>query len=183
MRTANSGNDVTADMKRRGFAFDIRQSDLEYVRGNNRVSDLILRTAVRGPLVEMARNAGMAIVPQARRELDRFLRRNEAFIDVVTELKGSKVFLDGTKRASRALHLRRSPKLDVKIIHLIRDGRANSWSAMRNGDRSAAAAATHWLANHVQAERARRYFPADHWIDIRHEDLCYPSQGNADQTS
>ncbi len=43
---------------------------------------------------------------------------------------------------------------------------------MRNGDRSAAEAATHWLANHTQAERARRYFPADHWIDIRHEDLC-----------
>ena len=163
---------VVDGMSRRGFSFDIRQSDLEFIPGGDGVSDIILRTAVRGPLLEMVRNIGLASVPRARREFDRLLRRNEAFIEVVAGLKGCEIFLDSTKRASRALHLQRSPKLDVKIIHLIRDGRANSWSAMRHGNRSAAEAATHWLVTHMEAERFRRYFAADRWIDIRHEDLC-----------
>lgn len=163
---------VIESMDRRGFAFDIRDPDLEFSPGGNGVSDIILRTAIRGPLLEMVRAAGAAVIPRARRELGRLLRRNEAFFEVVTGLKGCNVFLDSSKDASRTLHLRRSRKLDVKIIHLIRDGRANSWSAMRNGDRSATDAATHWLANHLEAERARRYFTADRWIDIRHEDLC-----------
>ncbi len=85
---------VTAGMKRRGFAFDIRQSDLEFDLGGAGVSNLMLRTAVRGPLFEMARNVGIAMVPRAHRELERLLRRNEAFIDVVTDLKGCKTFLD-----------------------------------------------------------------------------------------
>ncbi len=163
---------VTEEMNRRGWPFDIHEFDLAFDPPGRRLSNVLVRTSLRGPILEVGREIGLTIVPQARRELSRLLSRNAAFVETVAGLKECRTFLDSTKRPSRAVHLQRIKHFDVKVIHLIRDGRAFTWSAIKHGDRKVEQAAALWVAKHIESERARRYFATDHWIDVRHEDVC-----------
>jgi hypothetical protein len=65
----------------------------------------------------------------------------------------------------------------MKVIHLVRDGRAVSWSSMKNLGIGPEAAADSWLADNHGAEKARRYFPKDRWMTLRHEDVCADPRG------
>lgn len=163
---------VSQEMARRGHAFDIWDADLDFrVRGGG-VADVILRAVQRGPILETARSVGLAVVPRARRELSRVLSRIQALAEVVTTLRGSHVFLDASKRPERATLMRRGSDMDIRVIHLVRDGRAVSWSTMKNLGVGPEEAARSWVIDNFASEAARRHFPTANWMRLRHEDVC-----------
>lgn len=168
---------VTAEMTARGHDFDAWDADLEFRATGGGVADLLLRAVQRGPILETARGVGLRLVPRAHREMLRVLSRIEALIESVLKIKGSNTFLDSSKRPERAVFMRRIPSLDLRILHLVRDGRAVSWSNMKNLGVSPEAAARSWVADNICAERARRYFPTDRWMTLRYEDLCADPDG------
>lgn len=163
---------VKAEMTARGHDFDAWEADLEFRATGGGMADLLLRAVQRGPVLETARDVGLRLVPRADREMRRVLSRIESLIESVLKIKGSNTFLDSSKRPERAVFMRRIPSLDLRILHLVRDGRAVSWSSMKNVGLSPEEAARSWVADNVGAERARRYFPADRWMTLRYEDLC-----------
>lgn len=169
---------VREEMARRGHDFDIWDADLEFRAPGGGVSDVLLRAVQRGPLLETARDIGLRVVPKARHEMHRVLSRIESLIESVLKIKGSNTFLDSSKRPERAVFMRRIPSLDMRVIHLVRDGRAVSWSNIKNLGLGPQEAARSWVGDNVAAERARRYFPADRWMTLRYEDLC----ANPDET-
>ncbi len=168
---------VRREMGERGHDFDVWDSDLAFRAPGGGLSDVILRAVQRGPILEMARSVGVRAVPGARRELARVLSRIEALAEIVTGIKGSRIFLDSSKRPERAVFMRRVPSFDMRVIHLIRDGRAVSWSNMKNQGLDPEAAAESWLRDNRAAELARRYFPADRWLTLRHEEVCADPAG------
>ncbi|HEX6900571.1 MAG TPA: sulfotransferase [Thermoanaerobaculia bacterium] len=168
---------VKAEMTARGHDFDAWDADLEFRATGGGVADLLLRAVQRGPVLETARDVGLRLVPRAHREMRRVLSRIEALIESVLKIKGSNTFLDSSKRPERAVFMRRIPSLDLRILHLVRDGRAVSWSNMKNLALSPEEAARSWVADNTCAERARRYFPADRWMTLRYEDLCADPDG------
>lgn len=168
---------VSREMGERGHDFDVWDSDLDFRARGGGVSDVILRAVQRGPVLEMARSLGVRVVPGARRELARILSRIEALAEIVTGIKGSRIFLDSSKRPERAVFMRRNPSFDLRVIHLVRDGRAVSWSNMKNLGLGAEAAADSWVADNRAAEQARRRFPPDRWMTLRHEDVCVDPAG------
>lgn len=168
---------VRREMGERGHDFDVWDSDLAFRARRGGLSDVILRAVQRGPVLEMARSVGVRIVPGARRELARILSRIEALAEVVTGIKGSRIFLDSSKRPERAVLMRHSRSFDLRVIHLVRDGRAVSWSTMRNQEVGPEEAADSWVADNRASELARRYFPADRWLTLRHEDICADPPG------
>jgi hypothetical protein len=159
-------------MAARGHDFDVWDSELELRARGGGLADVILRAVQRGPVLETARSLGIRVVPGARRELARILSRIEALTEIVTGLKGSRIFLDSSKRPERAVFMRRIPSFDLRVIHLVRDGRAVAWSNMKNLGLAPEAAADSWVADNVASEQARRSFPEDHWLRLRHEDVC-----------
>lgn len=164
---------VSLEMAARGIPFDVRRNQASFsANGIGPVSHRLLAAEPRGTLLEAARGAALALIPGAKRELDRRLRVNEALAEVITEIRGARAFVDASKRPGRLLHLRRSPSLDLRVIHLIRDGRAVTRSSMRNLGRSAEEGARSWAAALQGAERVRRLFPEERWLTLRHEDLC-----------
>jgi hypothetical protein len=163
---------VGREMAVRGHDFDVWDSDLEFRARGGGLSDVILRAVQRGPVLETARSVGIRVVPGARRELARTLSRIEALTEIVTGLKGSRIFLDSSKRPERAVFMRRIPSFDLRVIHLVRDGRAVAWSNMKNLGLGPEAAADSWVADNVASEQARRSFPDDRWLRLRHEDVC-----------
>ncbi|HKH50148.1 MAG TPA: sulfotransferase [Thermoanaerobaculia bacterium] len=168
---------VRREMAERGHEFDVWDSELELRARGGGLSDVILRAVQRGPALEMARSIGVQVVPGARRELARVLSRIEALAEIVTGIKGSRIFLDSSKRPERAVFMRRIPSFDLRVIHLVRDGRAVSWSNMKNLGLGPEAAADSWIADNRASEQARRYFPADRWLTLRHEDVCADPPG------
>ena len=168
---------VRREMGERGHDFDVWDSDLDFRARSGGLSDVILRAVQRGPVLELARSVGVRVVPGARRELARILSRIEALAEVVTGIKGSRVFLDSSKRPERAVFMRRIPSFDMRVIHLVRDGRAVSWSNMKNLGLGPEAAADSWVADNRAAEQARRWFPPERWMTLRHEDVCADPAG------
>lgn len=164
---------VSKEMARRGISYDVRSNDASFSNnGIGRLPHLLLTAEPRGAVLETVRGAALALLPGTRRELDRRLRVNAALAEVITEIRGARAFVDASKRPGRLLHLRRSPSLDIRVLHLVRDGRAVARSASRNSRKSLEEGARSWALSIRDAERLRRLFPADRWLMLRHEDLC-----------
>ena len=164
---------VSREMAERGHEFDIWDADLDFRAPGSALSDVVLRAVQRGPVLETARAAALRVVPHARRELSRVLGRIKALAETVTGIKGGSTFLDSSKRPERATLMRRFGGFDdMRVIHLVRDGRAVSWSTMKNLNVDPQEATRSWLADNHGCEHARRFFPADRWMTLRYEDLC-----------
>lgn len=175
---------ISMEMAARGIPYDVRRNEASFsTNGVGRVSHLLLSAEPRGPVLETARSAALALIPGAKRELERRLRINEALAEVVTGLRGARAFVDASKRPGRLLHLRRIPSLDIRVIHMVRDGRAVTRSTMRNLGRGAEEGARSWLGAARDAERLRQRFPADRWLTLRYEDLCLDPQATLDRIS
>jgi hypothetical protein len=168
---------VSREMAERGHPFDIWDADLDFRARDGVLADVLLRAVQRGPVLEAARTAGLSVVPGARRERNRILARIGSLADVVARIKGCDVFLDSSKRPERATLMQRSGDFDMRVIHLVRDGRAVSWSSMKHLQLSPEDAARSWLADNQGSEHARRYFPSDRWLTLRYEDLCADPDG------
>lgn len=181
VRDCNFWQSVRRGMGERGHDFDVWDSNLDFRARGGGIADVILRAVQRGPVLETCRNIGVRVVPRARRELSRILSRIESLAEVVTGIKGSRVFLDSSKRPERAVFMRRIPSFDMRVIHLVRDGRAVSWSSMKNLGIGPEQAAASWVADNWKSEQARRYFPSDRWMTLRHEDLCADPDGTLDR--
>jgi hypothetical protein len=101
----------------------------------------------------------------------------------VLEKTGKTVFVDSARDHQRPKHLASHPLLDVKVIHLIRDPRGTSASMMKNMGLDVAVAARRWKWYNIEADRVRRYVPADSWMTLRYEDLCADPAGVMDRIS
>jgi hypothetical protein len=168
---------VSREMGERGQPFDIWDADLDFRARKGGLADVLLRAVQRGPVLETARTAGIRLVPGARREMDRIVSRIGSLAEIVAGIKGCDVFLDSSKRPERATLMQRSGEFDMRVIHLVRDGRAVSWSSMKHLGIGPEDAARSWLADNQGSEHARRYFPADRWMTLRYEDLCADPNG------
>ena len=168
---------VEAEMAARGVAFDAWDARLDFRVPTGGLPDTLLAALLRGPLLESARSLGLWLVPEARRQLDITLDRIVRLAEVVTGLAGALAFVDASKRPERVMFMRRDPRLDVRVVHLVRDGRAVARSSIRNFGWDAAAAADSWLADNLRSERICRSLPPERWIRVRYEDLCADPPG------
>ncbi len=73
---------------------------------------------------------GARLLPSFRAVRDEYLDLLTRVYDAVSELSGDATVVDGSKRASMAYLLRASSRLDLRVVHVVRDPRgvANSWS-------------------------------------------------------
>jgi hypothetical protein len=163
--------EVSREMKKRGVPFNVRDSDTSFRTDQiGRLANRLVTTEPRNRLFDAACHAALRLLPQARRELKRRLRINQALVDVVTEMRQANVFVDTSKRPGRILLLRQV--FDTRVIHLVRDGRGVSRSTIRNLGRTLEEGARSWQASIQSAEEVRKRYAADRWLTVRHEDLC-----------
>lgn len=55
-----------------------------------------------------------------------------ALYETIREISGKDVIVDSTKYPARAYALLQIPRIDLRLIHLVRDGRAVIWSCKKN---------------------------------------------------
>lgn len=116
---------------------------------------------------------------------ERYAEEMRALFAAIRSVSGKPILLDSSKRPARALALSRVPGLDLRVIHLVRDGRGVAWSlqqALARDERGGVArarsprpvlrTAVFWaVVNHFSERMCRRLGPAAS-IRVRYEDFA-----------
>jgi hypothetical protein len=185
---------VSQAMARRGIPFDITDARTHFRAGASAYTRWLLRPLHHGRVPERIRDAALALSPSWRSGLRRIQQRNLALVETLCELTGARMIVDSSKVALQLKYLLRNPAFDIKVIRLIRDGRAvaltytdpaafadaqdpslraGGCGVTRSGKRlSLAQAARQWRRGNEEAENLLATLDPSRWTSIRYEDLC-----------
>jgi hypothetical protein len=188
-------NQVRQGMAQKGIEdYDVTRAGTSVFAVSSPYARRLLNPLPRNVFWETARDLALSLSPQWRAHLQRTQLRNAALVEVVQEVTGAKVIIDSSKLPLRLKYLLRNPALDIKVIRLVRDGRAVSltytdeWSfadasdpALRGGGtgerrapprQNMAEAAREWRRSNESADCIIDRLPESQWMRVRYEDLC-----------
>ncbi len=192
--------EVSSAMAARGIdGFEIGRAGTSIYDVGSRYARRLLAPLHRGRTLEAIRDAGLALSADWRRTLAETSRRNRALVEVLAEVTGAEVVVDSSKVALRLKYLLRSCDLDIRVIRVIRDGRAVSltytdeWTfadasepELRGGGtgerrppprRSIREGAREWRRSNEASDALLAGLPASKWLAVRYEDLCADPAG------
>jgi hypothetical protein len=108
-----------------------------------------------------------------RSRVDAWARRNQLVIDCARRHAPARVVTDSSKAPPRLVLLARSDRfrLRLRVLHLLRDGRAVAQSYVRRYDNFAGGLRT-WMIASLSAPALRRLVGSDRWLRLRYEDLA-----------
>jgi hypothetical protein len=185
---------VSERMAARGVPFDIANAGTNFGSVRSGLATRLLRPLHRGPLLEAVRDVGLMLSPAWRTQVPVIQRTNLLLMETICELSGARVMVDSSKIGLRLKYLLRNPELNVRVIRLVRDGRAVVTTYMNpaeyadaanpalrgggmGGDRaserlSIAQAAWEWRRSNEEAEFILAGMDRPKWTEVRYEDLC-----------
>lgn len=193
IRDCDFWNSVSTEMSTRGFDYDISNAQTALEIQSNRFVSRLLRPLHRGRLLELIRDGFLRLTADWRKFLPEWKRRNKALVESIGAVSKSGFVVDSSKIGIRLKYLCRTKGLPIKIVRVVRDGRAVALTYMdpsgfadardenlRGGgsgirvdeDESMADAANQWLRSNQEAEAFLKTVPGDSHIQIRYEDLC-----------
>jgi hypothetical protein len=187
--------EISKAMARRGITdFDITRAETSIFEAKSPYVRRLLAPLYRGSALETARDFGLSLSREWRSLLANTNCRNRALIESLLEVTESGVVVDSSKNAIRLKYLLQIPDLDLRVIRVIRDGRAVSltytdeWNyadssdpAMRSGGtgtrrppqrNSMAEAANEWKRSNESCDALTALLPASQWTAVRYENLC-----------
>jgi hypothetical protein len=170
---------VSAGMAARGIAgFDIADASLSIFTVRQSYIRRLLAPLTRGRLLEACRNIALSLSPRWKPHLRSIQFRNAALTDVLQSITGAKVVIDSSKEAVQLKYLLAASGLRIKVLHLVRDGRAVALSMIGHGmkyetrAKTVAMAARSWRRRNESAEQLLARLPESQWLMVRYEDLC-----------
>lgn len=98
-------------------------------------------------------------------------QRNQWLLSAISAESKADFLVDASKAWQRLLLLQKSGCFKIKVIHLVRDGRAVINSYIRKYD-SFKVGFRRWSNQAIAAMVARQQFPSEDWIKIHYEDLA-----------
>jgi hypothetical protein len=190
---------VSASVSARHPSFDLASFGIDFELRRPAWAARLSRLEHRGPALEALRDLALRCSPRWRARIRDAGEGCAALAASVLELTGARVFVDSSKLAHRLKHVRRVPGLDVKVVHLVRDGRAVALTymdpdrladardpALRRGGSGEgpppaglpmARAADEWRRCLVCAENALATLEPGSWTRVRYEELCRDPEG------
>jgi len=202
IRDCSFWKNVARKMQEKHPDFRLDRFGTSFELPSHRLVNRLLHVDHRGVLLESLRDCVLGLSPCWRQSYRAIMARCYDLASVVLSESGARILVDSSKLAYRLKFLLRVPGLDIKVIHLVRDGRAVALTYMRQdefadsrepvlrrGGRGMAAEATADSLSMKQAayEWRRCLQAAEHvlatldkslWIRVRYEELC----GNLEST-
>ncbi len=180
---------ISKGMADRGLIFDITNAGTDMRAGGSRYTARLLRPLHRGPVIELFRDAALTLSPTWRRALPRIQRVNAALVDTICEITDKRIVIDSSKISLRLKYLLRNPALDVRVVRLVRDGRAVALTYVDPATFANAAdpsvrvkqptlqlpfvdAARQWRRSNEEADHLLRRLDRSRWRRVRYEDYC-----------
>ena len=171
--------DIEAAMAKRGFDFRATTAATDIRNTRNPLVRRLLRPLHHGPVLEMVRDAGVAVFGKQHVEAQRRLKT--ALIDSVIERTGKPVLVDSSKSGLQLKYHLRNPALDVKTIFLVRDGRGVALSIKRNQDSTLPQGAYDWRRTNEEARTMASRMHRSTWIPLHYEELCADPDATLDK--
>lgn len=168
--------EVSAAMARRGYSYSAATVQTDIRNAPNPIARRLLKPMHRGPLLEAVRDAALALAPGGRSHLERHQSLKAALVESIRECTGKPVLVDSSKSGLQLKYHLRNPRLDVKLIWLVRDGRGVALSIVRNQGSSLAQGAYEWRRRNEEARAIVRRLDPSRWIQVRYEALCAEPQ-------
>lgn len=172
LRECGFWHEIQARVEAQGLPFDLRLPPTDFRFPDHPLADRFARARNRGPIFEAVRQAAIAVSPVCRERWPTIAAVNRAAVEAILSVQGGTIFLDGSKDPVRLSHLIATGDYDIRVIHLVRDGRGVVYSTMKNKGLSPEVAATDWLRTHDQIDRVGSRLPSGSMLGVRYEDLC-----------
>jgi hypothetical protein len=184
---------LAQDLALCGLPFDVAAGETNYGSGQSPCVRRLLRPLHRGPLLEGVRDVVLRFSRSWRAHLERTQRLNAQLAAAICGRTGARVIVDSSKTGIRLKYLLRNSALDVRVLRLVRDGRAVALTYMdphryadaidparRGGGTGWArhrgiplvAAARQWRQSQEEAAALLRSLDPVRWTTVRYEDLC-----------
>jgi sulfotransferase family protein len=185
---------VTADVERQGLAFDVTRGETDVRSVDSSYARWLLRPLHRRGAMEQARDFALGLSRRWKFHLERAQKIDAALTRAICSRTGKRVIVDSSKIGIRLKYLLQNPALDVRVIRLVRDGRAvaltytdparfadasnpglrgGGMGADRDGERlDMAAAAREWRRSNEEADAVLDGLDRSRWIELRYEELC-----------
>jgi hypothetical protein len=188
-------SDVGGMMQQKGIPdFAITRAGTSIFELQSAYVNRLLAPLYRGPMLEWVRDIALGFSPEWQAHLRETQKRNLALAESLLAVTGARVVVDSSKVALRLKYLLSIPLLNIKVIRVIRDGRAVSltymddWNfadssdpSLRGGGsgnqrkpprRNMTEAAREWKRSNEAADCLVARLPRSQWINVRYEDLC-----------
>jgi hypothetical protein len=187
-------SEVSNAMQQKGIKFDVTCAGTNIHDVDSAYLRRLLAPLHRGPLWELARDVALNLSPTWHAHVSRVQNRNRALIETLAKVRAASVIVDSSKIGLRLKYQLRDPQLDVRVIRLIRDGRAVALSYMdpftfadaadpkrraggSGGDRDCerkrmVEAAREWRRSNEEAETLLPTVGQSRWVEVRYEELC-----------
>ena len=104
-------------------------------------------------------------------DIEKFGRDNAHLARCVGEVAQASLVVDASKKWQRLALLQKAENIDLRVLYLVRDGRAVLNSYVRKFGRFSIGF-RRWLAPSLTAFRLRRRMVPEHWLRVRYEDLA-----------
>jgi len=163
---------LRARVEGEGLTFDLQRPPTDFRTHAGGFTDRIVRARNRGPLFEGVRGALMAVSPTCQDLIATARATNRAAIKATLALQRADIFLDGSKDPVRLQHLINTGDYDVRLVHLVRDGRGVVNSTISKKGLTPTVAAEDWRRTHEQIERLIPRLRPDQYHRLSYESLC-----------
>lgn len=163
---------IKARVEQKGLPFEFDRPPTDFRLHNKSIGDRVMRARNRGPLFETFRSAAMTLLPNCRKRLAMAQKVNIAAMEAILFLQKGRILLDASKDPVRLMHLMNSGAFNVRVLHLIRDGRGVINSSIKKKGLDTETAAEDWVKTHRQVERLAEKLHEGTYRQVRYEDLC-----------
>ena len=189
-------NNVTQRMRQRHPDFSVDNFGTKFELAESPFINRVLNMEHRGTLFELARDTVLRCSRRWQRRWTEITARCYDLASAVLAESSGRVLVDSSKIAHRLKFLLQARDFNIKVIHLVRDGRAVALTymrqdefadsrepALRRGGRGMEAeapgaslpmkkAANEWLRCLKSAEHLLAGLDKSRWIQVRYEELC-----------
>lgn len=184
---------VSEKMTNRGQDFSISNARTDIRTDASPYTLRLLKPLVRGPLLELVRDALLSFSPIWRKQLAQLQKRNVDYISAIAEQADVKGVVDSSKIGIRLKYLLKNKDLDIKVIWIVRDGRGVSLAyknpseyadakdpKLRGGGagktqehgRDIETGAHEWVRCNQETQAVLATMDKDKWIKVHYEDIC-----------
>lgn len=113
----------------------------------------------------------------------KMVRATVDLCNVVSQVSGSRIIVDSTKHYLRIYNFWREYPVLIKVIFLVRDGRAVCNSYMRNYGLSMQRSATYWRNTYVRGEKILSRVTRENRLFMKYEDICNAPEREAQKVA
>jgi len=162
---------VTAKMNEKGILFSLDKFGTNFASQQS-LCNRILRMGAKPKWIEVLREIFLKLYRPCFHQYSRILEQNKNLMEIICELQGGDIFLDGSKDPNRLMYFIRSGYWDIKLIYLLRGLYGSVYSYMRHHGVSAEVAAREWTRTHKECKRILRLLNEADYIKVYYEELC-----------